>query len=156
MTEKEKHDEWYTKKELYREICKMFNITPKLDVAATNAYHLCEFYFTKEDNALNHEWLIFETNKTGVWMNPPLLKGATKKFINKACQQWIKHNINIICLVPAGVISRKYFKPIWKLFKRGYFVDIEPIGRPQFLDHGKENGSQARNDYIVLVFKKRG
>ncbi|NIT99632.1 MAG: hypothetical protein GWN01_01410 [Nitrosopumilaceae archaeon] len=155
MTEKSESNEWYLPKSLFIKYCKLVNLRPKPDVAATKKYHLCEYYFTEEDDALKQEWLIKAgTKKTGIWVNPPLKRMMTKKFVNKACQQWIKHNLNILMIIPTGVISRKYFRNIWKLFKRGYFVDIIPIDRPHFIHNG-EIGDQARNDYILLVFRKR-
>lgn len=156
MTEKSDSDEWYTRKDLYLEICRMVKITPRLDVAATDRYHLCKYYFTKEDDALIKEWLIKAcTKKTGIWMNPPNKQCAA--FMTKALQQWKKHNINIICLIPSATISRRYFKEIWDTFRlsEGLLIDIIPIPRPNFLYKGQEGKGSARNDYMVVVFKKQ-
>ncbi len=134
----------------------MVRITPKLDVSATDRYHLGQYYFTKEDNALEQEWLIKAgTKKTGVWMNPPNSK--CKDFVLKALEQWKKHNINIIALIPSATISRRYFKEIWDTFRlsEGLLIDIIPIPRPNFLYKGQENVGSARNDYMVVLFKKR-
>lgn len=149
-------DEWYYPKLEYIKLCKKYKINPKLDVAATNKYHLCQYYFTKKDDALKQEWLIKAgTKKTGAWVNPPLRKGMTKAFILKAHEQWSRHNINILMIVPAGVISRQYFQPIWKLFKDG-MIELDPISpRPRFLFKGEKTKYSARNDYISLFFKKR-
>jgi hypothetical protein len=127
-----------------------------LDVAADDNYHMCENYFTKNDNALEQEWLFGNAYFPGdIWMNPPLLAGLTRKFVLKAEREWIKYNMNILSIVPAGVIARQWFRHLWDLFKNNQGVEIEPINRPKFLDHGEEVKHQARNDYIVLIFRKR-
>jgi hypothetical protein len=94
------HDEWYTKKELYDELCNRYVIYPNRDVCAVDSHHLCELYWTKKDNALTKQW------HDDSWMNPPLLKGMTKQFVLKAYEQWQVNNINILAIVPSGVISR--------------------------------------------------
>lgn len=154
-------DEWYTPKELYLYICKFLKLTPKLDVCATKDYHLCEYFFTKEDDALKRDWLIKAgTKKTSVWCNPP--GSQIQEFIDKAHEQWIKHDINIIMLIPTNSISNKGFEKIWNTFLNYTNIQIYPLFgvRPRFLD-GRENPSKpkvpklgSRNGYIVLVFRK--
>lgn len=65
--------------------------------------------------------------------------------------------MNLVMLLPAGVISRKYFKPIWDQFKNSYMttIDIEPVRpRPSFLYMGNPVEDQARNDYITVFLKR--
>jgi hypothetical protein len=147
--EKEKHDEWYTTKKLYDELCTRYVIYPKLDVSAAKDHHMCNRYFTKEDDALTKQWV------SDFWMNPPLLGGKTKKFTLYAREQWNKWNVNGLCIIPAGVISRQWFRPIWDEFMIDKNPFIDPIKRPTFLEYGNEVDNQARNDYIALVFRKR-
>jgi len=146
MTE-DVHDEWYSQRDWYINLCNRYDVFPVLDVAAAKEYHLCNRYFTKEDDALTKEW------DEDFWMNPPLLKGNTKKFVLYAYEQHKKHNVNGLCVVPSGIISRKWFRVMWELFRSGLY-DLDPIDRPTFLNRGVL-GQQSRNDYIILVFRRR-
>jgi len=149
----ESHDEWYTDPELYLELCEKYQIYPEIDIAAHDDSHMCDIYKTKEHDTLNTEWVLIEGETNDIWMNPPLLGGLTKKFVLKAEEQWMKHNMNILAIVPAGVIARQWFRHLWWMFVRNEGVEIEPINRPKFLDHGEVVKNQARNDYIVLIFR---
>ena len=152
----EHHDEWYTRVELFKELCTRYAIFPKMDVAANDTNHMCDDYFTESDNALEQEWVIGESHyfPGDLWMNPPLLKGNTKRFVLKAYEQWQRYNMNILSIVPSGVISRNWFRPLWDNFITKGGITIDPIKRPSFLDHGDEPKFAARNDYIALIFRK--
>lgn len=148
------HDEWYTQVVDYDNFCNTYNIRPYLDVAASKESHMCEHYYTKEDDALTKQFL------EDFWLNPPLLKGLTKKFTLYAVEQAFKNKVNGLCLIPAGVIARQWFRPIWHRFVQNLKdgnnkVFIDPINRPSFHDHGAPIGQQARNDYIMLVLRGR-
>lgn len=150
------HDEWYTQRFDYTTWCLEYNVYPKLDVAASDEWHVCKPYYTKKDNALTKKWL------EDFWMNPPLLGGNTRKFTTYAFDQAFENKVNGLCLIPAGVISRQWFRPIWREFIDSMTVRglegrvlIDPINRPSFHDHGKPIGQQARNDYIMLVLRGR-
>ena len=146
------HDEWYTQTKDYDEWCNKYNIRPYLDVAASRGSHMCESYLTKSVDALTLDW------DEDFFMNPPLLGGLTKKFVLYAYDQAFKNNVNGLCLIPAGVIARQWFRPIWDRFvnnTQGGNVTIDPIHRPSFHDHGQAIGQQARNDYIMLVLRGR-
>jgi len=144
------HDEWYTQKKNFNTWCQEYQIHPTLDVSASHDWHMCDRYFTKEIDGLAQKW------GEDFWMNPPLLAGLTKKFTLYAVRQAFENEVNGLCLIPAGVISRQWFRPIWHLFRENHFkVLIDPINRPSFHDHGKPIGQQARNDYIMLVLRGR-
>lgn len=49
-----KSDEWETPQSLFDRLNKIFCF--ELDVAASDANHKCEKYYTKEQNALNLPW----------------------------------------------------------------------------------------------------
>lgn len=144
-----KNDNWWTKWDDYHRWCKIANVQPRLDVCADNESSKCDEYITKEQDALSRDW-ITEHGVVDVWCNPPLSK--TKAFMLKAKEQWEKHGMNILMVVPTGVISRKYFRELWYIFKAGR-IDIIPIDRPKFLENGKESRFQAHNDYILILFK---
>ena len=144
------HDEWYTQLEDYANWQNTYDIMPNLDVAASDKWHMEDHYYTKKDDALKQQWL------EDFWLNPPLLGGLTKKFVLYAWDEAFKHKVNGLCCIPAGVIARQWFRPIWKAFREDYTkVLIDPINRPSFHDHGKPIEAQARNDYIMLVLRGR-
>jgi phage N-6-adenine-methyltransferase len=143
-------DEWETPTELFRELCYTYSLTPTLDVACTSKNQKCVLGYTKETDALDCDW--YQGND--VWCNPPHSK--TQAFVLKAHEQWYKHNINIIMLVPTGVISRKYFRSIWNnyfMVRKG--VEIHPIDRPTFIHPDHDKQKSARNDYIVIIWRSR-
>lgn len=158
MTKESESNEWWSDKEWYENICDTYEIYPKFDAAATHESTKCPEYFDKIDNALEREWKI--ENPVGIivdiWCNPPLNKGLCRKFVLKAEEQWRKHNMNIMMPVPAGVISRQYFRHLWDEFvkNQGKTVFLDPIDRPKFLLNGKKK-TFARNDYMMLIFKKQ-
>lgn len=162
MTIFSESNEWWTYKELVKNIEDKYKLHFQLDAAASKLSTKCEFYITKEQNALTTEWVVWAPDMTyysevDTWLNPPLGKTLTKQFVLRGFEQWKKYKMNLVMLLPAGVISRQYFKPIWDLFKSSYTtnVDIEPVRpRPSFLYEGKPVKDQARNDYITVFFKK--
>ena len=162
MTKESESDEWWITKELYHELEKKYNLRMELDVACTldNCINGWGFYHDLGEDALKKEWILTysdgRSRTTDVWCNPPLNKLQCKKFVLKAEEQWRKHNINILMPLPIGVCSRKYFRHLWNEFKSsfGKTIDIDPIDRPKFSNKGKEARS-ARNDYMVLLFRKR-
>ena len=155
MTEASDSNEWWYPDEDYRDLCDQFKIIPMIDVAANAKNSKCLVHF---EDALDIGWNVKNqyTNRImDLWMNPPLGKGMTEKFVRKAYNEWIRHGMGILSILPAGVISRKYFKQIWDSFKLGEDVDIEPIRpRPKFLLEGKKTKWSARNDYITVHFKR--
>lgn len=144
MTDKSKSDEWWTPQELFEKYCEIAGIIPLVDFAA------------KRENAKCHNFLSDSLQSNWVhdgWLNPP--NSLLKLFVDKAWKEWKKNNINIICLVPTGIISRRYFRPIWDDFVTGSYIDIIPIDRPYFLYEGEKQKFSARNDYILLIFRRR-
>lgn len=152
-------DEWETPQDLFEKLCERFDIHPQLDVAATFYNRKCEYYIPDDHygSSLNDEipveWLR-GNKKLDVWCNPPNSK--TKAFVLKAHKQWLRHNINIMMLVPCGVISRKYFRRIWDVFvepKLG--VEVHPVDRPSFIHPEQEKRQNAMKDYIVIIWRRR-
>ena len=148
------HDEWYTQTKDYDDWCNKYKIYPTLDVAASTGCHMEEHYYTRANDGLSYFWY------EDFWMNPPLLGGLTKKFVLYAYHQAFTNKINGLCCIPAGVIARQWFRPIWDKFieeiiRKDCKLFIDPINRPSFHDHGQAIGQQARNDYIMLVLRGR-
>ena len=57
-------EDWGTPKSLFRLLDDMFHFT--IDPCATDENHLCERYYTREDDGLGHSW-----EGERVFMNPP-------------------------------------------------------------------------------------
>ena len=161
MTQCPHTDNWYTKEELYEYICHLVNIYPLLDICASKKSTKCINYFTKEYNSLEHDWIVPSYGKVlDIWCNAP--GRYIQKFINKAHEQWLKKNMNIVMLIPVNTITNKEFETIWNLFLTKQ-VEIHPLFgiRPKFLDGRLEQFEPvepkmgSRNGYIVLVFRKR-
>jgi len=149
MTSKKDSDEWGTPPELFRFICKMTGTLPLLDVACTS--NNCITNRMLPGDALLYEW------QTGdhcdVWCNAPGTK--ISKFVKRAVDQWIRHNINIVMLIPVNTISNKSFQIVWDFMKADK-IDIFPLFgiRPHFLWNNQESDYGSRNGYIVVHFKK--
>ena len=62
-------DEWRTPPELFLKLNSEFDFD--LDAAATPENALCQFYLTKEDDALAPEWRKVGWPGERVWLNPP-------------------------------------------------------------------------------------
>jgi len=153
-SKKSKSDEWETPPDLFKAICKLTGVKPKLDVAANFYNKKCEHYIPDDryGGALNkeipeHQWTVDS------WCNAPGSK--IKKFVDRAVEHWIENNVNIVMLLPVNTLANKSFQLVWEMFREGH-VDIFPLFgiRPHFLWKGKKSKYGSRNGYIVVHFKK--
>ena len=153
LTKEKSSDEWWLPQHEAYKLQDQFHLDIGLDVACKlkNCLFRRGLYHDKGYDALTDDW-IFD-KPTDVWCNPPL--SQTKAFVNRAFEQWLKLNINILMLIPTGVISRKYFRNIWYDYVVPHNgIEVHPIDRPKFYENGKKSKWSARNDYMVLLFKK--
>jgi phage N-6-adenine-methyltransferase len=138
-------DEWETPDNLYALCCNIAGFVPDTDVCATDDNSKCIGYVDKEMDCLKHD---FKYHDEGLWCNPP--HSMTKQFVLKMHEQWLKHNIPILMIVPANSICTKYFESIYN------DVEIYPIfGRPKFLKDGKPSKYPSRNSYFVVIWRKK-
>ncbi|MCH9657189.1 phage N-6-adenine-methyltransferase [archaeon] len=149
-TELSLSDEWETQQKLYDQLCKKYDIDPKLDVSATSQNTKCLVYMDEKDDALQLDWMYFGND---VWCNPPHSK--TKQFVLKAHEQWMKHDINIMMLVPLQTLGRKYFNDIFDNYitpKKGTeWHRVQP--RPVFTHPDQEKQENAKQEYVVLIWR---
>jgi len=144
-TELSLSDEWETPKELYNHLCMKYKLNPKLDVACTS------------DNCITGRMLPLDSliidwntgDKCDVWCNPP--HTLNEDFVKKAYEQWQKHNINIMMILPANSLCTNYAEQ----WIEGY-AEYYPINRSycNFLHDGKVM-DRARNGYFVVIWRKR-
>lgn len=87
-----KSAEWETPRYLFNQLNKVYHFT--LDPAATHENHLCEKYFTQDDDGLTQDW-----SQDIVFLNPPYGR-VIKHWMKKAYEESLKGAI-IICLIPS-------------------------------------------------------
>lgn len=157
-----KHDDWWTQKPLFNELCIKNKVVPQLDVAASEQNHLCEKYFTKEDDALTQSWRYQYHDYVGaadVWCNPP--NSILKKFIRKAHVEWQEWGMNLLMILPCQAFSSVAFiDTIWKDYTKqdfiGQKIDIQSIfPRPVFLEHGQIPDNASARSYMSVLFKHK-
>ena len=88
-----KSEEWETPIELFNHLNNYFHFT--LDPAATHENHLCEKYYTKEEDGLQHSW-----EGERVFLNPPYGR-VIKDWVRKAYVEGGKENTVVVCLLPS-------------------------------------------------------
>lgn len=84
-------DQYGTPKWIYNWGCMTYGIYPTLDVCASEANHVCDKYYTKEDDALTKEW------DEDFFMNPPY--SMVELFMERAWNMHEKYNVNGLILV---------------------------------------------------------
>lgn len=97
-------DEWYTPQPFFAALDAEFHFT--LDAAATHKNAKCAHYFTKEDDALQHEW------KGTVWCNPPYGRKITD-WIKKASDS-ARNGATVVLLVHARTDTRWFHDYIYR------------------------------------------
>jgi len=136
-------DEYETPDDMFEQLCNEYGIHPQMDVAATSKNLKCQFHLSKFYDALESEW------EYDSWCNPPHSK--TKQFVEKAYEQWKKHNIDILMIIPANSLCTNYAFDY--ILKKG--VEFHPIlGRPIFLVDGVPSKFNSRNGYFVVIWRK--
>lgn len=97
-------DEWETPKYLYDDLDKVFNFT--LDPCATKENHLCNKYYTKEDNGLAQDW-----NGETVFCNPPYSK--IKQWVEKCYKEYETNGATVVMLIPVRTDTRYFHEYIY-------------------------------------------
>lgn len=129
-------DDWGTPKYIFDKYNKIYNFT--CDVAASDANHLCEKYFTREQNGLEQDW-----NGEVCFMNPPYGRGVTKNWVRKAYEESLKGAI-VVGLLPARTETHWWHDYCMK-------GQIEFIrGRLKFLYDGEEKNAAPFASAIII------
>lgn len=155
-------NEWALPKKLFEGICNDTNLSPLLDVAATENNTKCEKFFTKEDNALEQEWLV-SGEKVTVYCNPPMAHKAgeptgKKMFFKKAFQQWKKHNITILFILTSDAYTTSYFWKYALRYNKKYgesCVSIKTFkSRPALEKADGTNDNKSPKGFFAVVFRE--
>lgn len=140
-------DEFETPTELYEFLCNKYQINPKLDASANKDNTKCVDFLI---NALHTEWIKpFVVPDWAVWCNPP--HSLTLEFIARAESQYLKHNMDIMMIVPANVLSTE----VWHKYIEGKREYHAIKGRPVFLKNGRKTKFPSRNAYVVIIWRKK-
>jgi hypothetical protein len=117
-----KFDNYETPPDLFKKICKLTGIKPKLDASGSKRLHKCPRYISK--NALQKEL------KLDFWLNPPYSKVA--EFIEWAYRWHKKNNLNGLVLVYSKTDTKWFHKFV---YHRSTLIFIE--GRIKFWKNGR-------------------
>lgn len=133
-------DEYETPYFLFDFLKKKYKVYPTLDVAANDRNKKCERYLT---DGLHSEWL------KDSWCNPP--HSMTEQFVRKAHEEWAKHNINIMMIIPTNTMSSKFWHHCIEGIAEYHAVE----GRVRFLRYGRPARFNSRNAYVCVIWRKR-
>lgn len=134
-------DEFETPRKNFESLCKQHKIFPTLDVSATLENRKCVKFFSITDNALEQEWT------EDFWCNHPHTLHA--EFVEKCHQQWKKHNINGLQIIPANCMRTSYWHKFIEPNVRYYAIE----GSIRFLQDGKPSKDTSRNAYVCVVWR---
>ena len=135
-------DEYETPPELYKDLCKKYDISPELDVCADALNKKCDYYFDMTMDGLYNPW------RHDVWCNPP--HSITEKFVRRAKFQWKKYNINIMMIIPTNTMSSIFWHECIEDIAEYHAIK----GRPRFLQNGKKAPHISRNAYVCVIWRK--
>ena len=144
-----KDDEFETPEQLFLDLCKKYQVNHQLDVAATEKNKKCDNYFTFMDNALEKDWVISGDHLVDIWCNHP--HTLHEQFVVKAHQQWKKHNITIMMIIPANCCRTNY----WHKYIEDQAEYHAIKGSIRFLQNGRPTKDTSRNAYMVVIWKKK-
>jgi phage N-6-adenine-methyltransferase len=135
FTAAEIKDLWQTPVEIFNQLNKEFNFD--CDVAASEANHLCEKYFTESDDALINSW-----GKVN-WCNPPY--SDITPWVREAIGEHLRCEKTTVMLVPADT-SVKWFKLAYESCNEVRFIS----GRISFINADTQKPVNGNNKGSVL------
>jgi phage N-6-adenine-methyltransferase len=101
----------------------------EIDLFASDEYHLCKKYFTKENSALNKTW-----KGNILFGNPPF--DMFESVLTVAFREILNYK-KLIIVAPLSILGNEYYKE-WK-----FHIDVEILsGRVEYIPHPK---SESKN-----------
>lgn len=143
-------DEFETPIKDYNKICGTYKIYPELDAFATKENKKCKDFFTKNDNALEQEWILKDGRIVPVWINDP--HTLHEQCLKKAVQQHNKYGMKILYIIPANAVCKKYCMKIIEPERKLKHLEYFPYGIIRFIKGGAKSKFSSRNGYFVIVF----
>jgi phage N-6-adenine-methyltransferase len=98
-------DDWETPPYFFNLLNNIFNFT--LDPCSSKDNHLCEKYYTEEDNGLKQDW-----GGEIAFVNPPYK--YIKAWVKKCYQESVKPNTTVVMLIPNRTDTEYWHNYIWK------------------------------------------
>ena len=123
-----------TPKGIWNEISKEFNFT--LDACASKENHLCDKYYTKEDDCLTKDWI------GEVVYCHPMFDGKIGRFVEKCAAE----KVLSVMLLPAATHTRYFHRFIWDKVHHCSRpnVEIRFLEKPvQGFNFGNDDGSDS-------------
>lgn len=142
------HDAWETPPAVFAELAREFSGFT-LDAAAAPHNALCRRYITREQNALEQDWLALATaggRPATVWLNPPYGRGLDR-WVAKAGAEAAR-GCTVVCLLPASTSTRWFHDGV---LASGAEVRFHR-GRLKFL-RGGAPGASAPMDTMTVIFR---
>ena len=130
-------NEWETPMDLFNELNAEFGFT--LDPCCTKNNHLCNNYYTKEDDGLSYDW-----TDEYVFCNPPY-----GREIGKWVEKCATEKALSVMLIPARTDTKYFHK--W-IYNKPNVEIIFLKGRIKFLQNGIQ-GQSAPFPSMIVVFK---
>lgn len=139
-------DEWVTPQDLFDQLHAEFDF--QIDLAANPANTKCDYFFTKEHNAIERPW---RSHAERGWCNPPYSRGLCAKFIAKAAEERRKGFLTVM-LLPSRTDTKAFHTYIYdakrRRARRGISIRFLP-GRLKF--SGSKNAAPFPS--MIVVFK---
>ena len=121
-------EDYGTPPEVFDPLNEEFGFT--LDVAASDRFHLCEKYFTIEEDGLEQSW-----EGHTCWCNPPYNVKDLWAFSKKAVMSAKIYGTTTVLYVPPKT-DQKWWSFLWNLYKNDPEMDIDfrfQRGRTKFV-----------------------
>ncbi|MFV0574798.1 MAG: phage N-6-adenine-methyltransferase [Vibrio sp.] len=153
------NDNWRTPPEPFHNLDREFNFVA--DMAADNDNHLCDLYFTEEDDSLSFEWakeinaIVLGNQTKYVWCNPPYsnpLPWVKKAVEAQANGLGVVMLLNYDHSVTWFYEALKGVSEIRNIITDGTKIQNSASGRLAFLDCNGEPQNGNSKGQTILVF----
>ena len=125
------NDDYGTPLSLFTEACEKYHCTPVVDYFASDTNHVCDKYYTQEQNAFTKSF------KENGFINPPYSRKLMPRVMKKAYEEHLEHNIELMILAYSKTDTRWW----WNYVENKAEVHFIK-GRIKFLDG---NGNPTKN-----------
>ena len=117
------NDDYGTPLSLFTEACEKYHCTPVVDYFASDTNHVCDKYYTQEQNAFTKSF------KENGFINPPYSRKLMPRVMKKAWEEHLEHNIELMILAYSKTDTRWW----WNYVENKAEVHFIK-GRIKFLD----------------------
>lgn len=143
-----KSDEWETPSHLFQGLNKIYKFN--LDPASTEENHLCDIYFTQNEDGLKQSWSGYN-----VFLNPPYGR-SINKWVKKIYEESLKDKKHSkVLLIPART-ETKYFADYCSKASNVFFIKgrlkFNNRAFPSWREDGSHKVSAAPFPSSIVVF----